>query len=81
MDRERCIQRFARSAASTLLSLSGQLGTNPYIAVIVSVKCDGRIGRDPSSSLNLRTGMPTREQDAEPAIDGAGAVTEEDAGA
>ncbi len=43
--RERCIRRFARSVASTPQSPSGQLGTNPYTAVIVSVKCGGRTGR------------------------------------
>ena len=45
MDRVRCIQRYAPSVASTLLSPSGQLGRDPYIAVIVSVKCDGKPGR------------------------------------
>ena len=41
-DSERCIQRFAHNVASTPLFLSGQLGTNPFTAMIVSVKCDGR---------------------------------------
>ncbi len=43
--RGRCIRRFARSVASTPQFLSGQLGTNPYTAVTVSVKCGGRTGR------------------------------------
>ena len=45
VDRERCIRRFAPSVASTPRSLSGQLGTNQYIAVTVSVRCDDRPGR------------------------------------